>query len=85
MNASLPGFGDSETWGPCVDPRDPRYEEPPVSEKVVEALQNRLAQIRASLDDAENELFRRNMDGFWFALEDAYCTLETTVKQQAVA
>ena len=85
MNANLPGFGDAETWGPCVDPRDTRYEEHPVREKEVEEMQNRLAQIRASLDDAENELFRRNMDGFWFSLEDAYCTLDTTVRQQAVA
>ena len=85
MNANLPGFGDAETWGPCVDPRDTRYEEPQVREKEVEEMQNRLAQIRASLDDAENELFRRNMDGFWFSLEDDYCTLDTTVRQQAVA
>lgn len=63
MNANLPGFGDAETWGPCVDQRDTRYEEHPVSEK---------------------ELFHRNMDGFWFSLEDAFFTLESTVKQQVV-
>lgn len=22
------GYGDSQTWGPCVDPRDPRFVEP---------------------------------------------------------
>ena len=28
MSGVAAGYGDSVTWGPCVDPRDPRWVEP---------------------------------------------------------
>ena len=45
---SMPGFGDSATWGPCVDPRDPRYDD-----SAEEALEN---YIELSLEDIEDSV-----------------------------
>jgi len=28
VSAVTAGYGDSATWGPCVDPRDPRWVDP---------------------------------------------------------
>lgn len=77
MNMS--GYGDPATFGPFVsDPADYRGE-PPISQKKVEELQNKLAQLRASLDEAENQLFRRDADGFQFALDNTSHTLTETL------
>lgn len=74
-----PGYGDSETFGPFVcDPADYRGE-PPISQKKVAELQNKLAQLRASIDEAEDMLFRRDADGFQFAIENASYTLAETL------
>jgi hypothetical protein len=76
---NAPGFGDPATFGPFVsDPADYRGE-PPISQKKVEELQGKLAQIRASLDEAEDRLFRRDAEGFQFALENASFTLADTL------
>lgn len=32
MSYDLPGPGDSATWGPVTDPRDPRYVDPAENE-----------------------------------------------------
>lgn len=77
MNA--PGFGDPATFGPFVsDPADYRGE-PPISQKKVEEFQNKLAQLRASIDEAEDRLFRRDADGFQFAIENASYTISDTL------
>ena len=76
---SMPGYGDAETLAPWIkDPADYRGE-PPISQKKVEDLQNKLAQMRASIDEAEDKLFRRDADGFQFAIENASFTLAETL------
>ena len=76
---NMPGFGDSATFGPFVaDPADCRGELK-IDEKKVEDLQNKLAQMRASIDEAEDKLFRRDADGFQFAIENASFTIAETL------
>lgn len=76
---NMPGFGDPATFGPFVcDPADCRAELK-IDEKKVEELQNKIAQLLASIDEAEDRLFRRDADGFQFALENASFTLAETL------
>ena len=37
-NAVTAGYGDEITWGPCVDPRDPRWVEPEDEKMTLPAL-----------------------------------------------
>ena len=52
------GMGDEQTWGPCVDPRDPRYEPTQDDEDATEAEQ--------AMRDCEETLGRaqRALDGW---------------------
>ena len=52
------GMGDEQTWGPCVDPRDPRYEPTQDDEDATEAEQ--------AMRDCEQTLGRaqRALDGW---------------------
>ena len=38
MNGVTAGYGDSATWGPCVDSRDPRLVEPDDEKMTLPAL-----------------------------------------------
>lgn len=55
---ALPGRGDEQTWGPVVDPRDPRYEPTQDDEDATEAEQ--------AMRDCEETLGRaqRALDGW---------------------
>ncbi len=51
----MPGFGDSDTWGPVVDPRDPRWVDPPEPEPPTQReIDERIERIIDRID--ENEL-----------------------------
>ena len=38
MSAVTAGYGDSATWGPCADPRDPRWVDPEDEKMTLPAL-----------------------------------------------
>lgn len=56
----MPGFGDAATWGPCTDPRDPRYDEGPEDAERA-ALEAEVEELEAKLAGIADELDRENL------------------------